>query len=113
MKNDRVRMFLDVKFKYPGDEEEHEESVWMPFPIFIEAVRKFFDSKLVGLDGTDNAIWNILVDLDCLDKLEDNEDIQEYCRELYKGTQFEEEDYEDWKDEYEMLHNLGEYAEEK
>lgn len=113
MKKNRVRMFMTVEFKYPGTEEVVKEDVYIPFPIFIEAVRKFFDSKLVGIDGTDNAIWNILVDLGCLDNLEDNEDIQEYCKEAYKGSEFEEEDFEDFKDEYEMLHNLGEYAEEE
>ena len=111
MKRDRVRMFMEVTFKY-GD-EEFKEDVWIPYPIFIEAVRKFFDQNMVGIDGTDNAIWNLLVDLDCLDKLEDNEDIQSYCKELYKGSSYEEEDYEEWKDEYEMLHNLGKYAEEE
>lgn len=109
-KSNRVSMLMEVTFKY-GDEEFKEE-VWIPFPIFVEAVRKLFDSKLVSLDGTDNAIWNLLVDLDCLDTLEDNSDIQEYCKELYKGSAFEEEDYLEWKDEYEMDHNLGEYANE-
>ena len=31
----------------------------------------------------------------------------EYCKELYKGTSFEEEDYEEWKDGYEFDHNLS------
>lgn len=110
MKKNRVNMFMEVIFKY-GD-EEYREDVYIPFPIFIEAVRKYFDLHLVTLDGTDNAIWNMLVDLDCLDNLEDNEDIQEYCKEMYKGTEYEEEDYEEWKDDYEMLHDLGPYAEE-
>lgn len=111
MKKDRINMLMDVTFKY-GDKEE-QTSVWIPFTVFINAVRKFADFSSVNLDGTDTAIWNFLVDLDCLDTLEDNENIMEYCRELYKGTSFEEEDYEEWKDDYEFDHNLGQYAEEE
>lgn len=110
MKKDRTGMFMDVTFKYPGDEKEYSESVYIPFPIFMQAVRKYCEDSMVTLDGTDNAVWNLLVDFGCLDNLEDDADIQEYCRELYKGTEYEEEDYEFWKDEYEMLHDLGEYA---
>ena len=111
MKKNRVNMFMEVTFKY-GD-EEFRDDVYIPFPILIEAVRKYCDSKLVGLDGTDNAIWNLLVDLKCIDELEYNEDIIEICKELYKGSEFEEEDYEEWKDNYEFDHNLGAYAEEE
>ncbi len=111
MKKNRISMFMEATFKY-GD-KEFKEDVYIPFPIFIGAIRKFFDSKLVGLDGTDNAIWNILVDLGCLDELEYNSDIQEYCKELYKGSEFEEEDYEEWKDNYELDNGLGKYSEEE
>lgn len=110
MDKDRIRMLMTVTFKYKDDNEEHEESVWIPYPIFMDAIRKYFESNMVTLDGTDTAIWNMLVELDCLDFLEDNETVMEYCRELYKGSVYEEEDYEAWVDEYEMLHDLGEYA---
>lgn len=110
MKKDRVKMLMEVTFKYGN--QEFEEDVWIPFPILINAIRKFFDMGLVKIDGTDNAIWNTFIELDCLDKIEDNKEIQDYCRELYKGSSFEEEDYEDWKDDYEFDHNLGQYAEE-
>ena len=111
MKKNRVDMFMEVTFKY-GDQEFKTE-VYIPYPIFVEAFRRYCDGHLVTVDGTDNAIWNLLVDLDCLYELESNEEIQELCKELYKDSIFEEEDYEDWKDEYEMDHNLGEYAEEQ
>lgn len=111
MKKNRTDMFMEVTFKY-GD-KEFEEDVYIPFPIFMEAFRRFCDGKLVTVDGTDNAVWNLLVDLDCLYELESNDDLQEICKELYKGSIFEEEDYEDWKETYEMDNNLGEYAEEK
>ena len=108
MKKNRVDMFMEVTFEYNG--EKFDTSVYIPFPICIEAFRRLCDNGLVTVDGTDNAIWNLLVDLGCLYELENNEDFQELCKELYKGSIFEEEDYEEWKDEYEMDHNLGEYA---
>lgn len=108
MKKNRISMFMDATFKY-GD-EEFETSVYIPFPIFVEAFRRYCDGKFVTIDATDNAIWNLLVDLNCLDSLESDEELQKLCQELYKGSIFEEEDYEVWKDEYEMDHNLGEYA---
>lgn len=103
-----------VNFTYPGEGGETEEAfVYVPYPICIEALRKFFASNLVTLDGKDNDIWNTLIDLglDMLD-LEDNDEFISICKELYAGSEFEEEDFEDWKDSYEMLHNLGEYAED-
>lgn len=111
MKNDRVRMFMDVTFKY-GD-KEFTTDVYIPFTIFIEAVRSYCESRMVTMDGTDTAIWNLLVDFNCLSELEDNSDILSKCRELYKGSAYEEEDYEEWKDEYEFDNNLGSYAEEE
>lgn len=35
----------------------------VPFDIFCDGIRKYFDDKLVTLDGTDNAIWNTMVEL--------------------------------------------------
>lgn len=107
MQKDRLSMFLEVSFKYPGDDKEYDYDVYMPFPIFIEAFRKLAEGyNMVTVDGTDNAIWNFLVDLDCIDTLEDSEDFLEICRELYKGSSFEEEDYEDFVDDYKMDHNI-------
>ena len=114
MKKDRTNVWMEVEFTYPGEGGETEStSVYVPFPILIEAVRKFFDSRLIKLDGKDNDIWNTFIDLgvDMYD-FEDNDELMDYCRELYKGSEYEEEDFEEWKDTYEMLHNLGEYAED-
>ena len=111
MKKDRVDILMDVEFKY--GEDKQEVTVYIPFPIFIQAVKRFSNlNNMVELDGTDNAIWNLLVDFGCIDNLENNEEIISYCKELYQGTSFEEEDYEEWKDDYEYDHNLGQYAEE-
>ena len=114
MKNDRTNASMYVNFTYPGEGGETEEtSVYVPYPIFMSALRKYFDARLINLDGKDNDIWNTFIDLgmDVYD-LEDNDEFIEYCKELYKGSDYEEEDFEDWKDTYEMMHNLGEYAED-
>ena len=102
-----------VDFTYPGEGGETEqEFVYVPYPVFMEALRKVFDANLVKLDGKDNDIWNLLIDLGFdFDKLEDHEEFINFCKELYKGSEYEEEDFEYWKDTYEMMHNLGEYAE--
>lgn len=111
MRENRIRMLMEVEFTY-GDFKDKVD-VWVPFPVFINAVRDYCDIRSVTLDGTDTSIWNLLVDLECVNKFEDDEDFVKKCVELYKGTEFEEEDYEMWKDEYEFDHNLGKYAEEK
>ena len=114
MKKDRTNVSMDVEFSYPGREDSTEtESVYVPFDILMQAIRKFFDFRLVTLDGTDTNVWNALVDLGFdFDELEDNEDVINYCRELYKGSSYEEEDFEYWKDDYELMNNLGAYAED-
>jgi hypothetical protein len=110
-KKDRTGYDLEVEFEYDGKKEK--VLVDIPFPIFIEAVRDYCMGRSVNMDGTDNAVWNLLIDFDCLDMFEDDKDFIEKCKELYKGSRFEEEDYEEWKDDYEFDHNLGKYAEEE
>lgn len=112
MKKDRTSIEMVVTFTYPGDEEKYTEFVDIPFPIVIEALRKYFDNNLVTLDGTDNAIWNTFVDLHLFDNIEYNDDFIDICKKLYAGSSFEEEDYEEWKDGYEFDHNLGEYKDQ-
>lgn len=114
MKNDRTNTSMYVSFTYPGEGGETEETmVYIPFSIYMTSLRKIFDANMVRLDGKDNDIWNLLVDLGFdFDNLEDNDDFIDYCRELYKGSEYEEEDFEDWKDTYEMMHNLGEDVED-
>ena len=115
-KNNRTDCLMYVEFNYNknGLDITEEESVYIPFPIFVEAFRKYADRyKMVGIDGTDNAIWNLLVDLDAISTLEDDNYFIELCKELYKGSEYEEDDYEYFCDEVEMLNEIGEYAVDK
>lgn len=109
MKKDRTNTLLDdVPFKY-GD-VEIKDSIWVPFEVFVEAIRQYFDDGLVTIDGTDNAIWNRFVDLEMIDKFEDNEDFMDVVKQVYMESSYYEEDLEDVIDDYEYDHDLGKYA---
>lgn len=66
--------YIYYKFEYRGYTENYSYEI--PFEKKIEAIRQYFDDRLVTLDGTDNAVWNSLVDFDgliddILDEMED------------------------------------------
>ena len=103
MRNNRVDMMIEVEFEYAGHKESAD--VWVPFEVFAKAARKWFDGKSVGLDGTDNAIWNALVDLNAIGALEDDKLFNELCAEEYKGTAYEEDDYAEWLEGYKEEHS--------
>lgn len=109
MRDNRTKMMMEVSFEYGG--ESFKEDVWVPFPIFVEAVRRLFDMNSVTLDGTDRSIWNLLVELNLIYELEDRREFIDLCRELYSGSAYEEEDYAEWRDEHEAEYGLGKYAE--
>ncbi len=92
-RRDRTGSLMEVELTKDGKTIQCD--VWIPFTIFVNAIREYFGKKLVDIDGTDNAIWNSFVDLGAIDKFEDDEDFLELCRNAYKGTEFEEEDIED------------------
>jgi hypothetical protein len=96
---DRVDAMMDVEFENDGKKET--VSVWVPFETFMTAVRKYFDVRLVTVDGTDSAIWNSLVDCEAIEGLLDNDEILGICADVYKGTKYEEADYSDWLEDLE------------
>ena len=69
-------------FEYNGYQEKYY-NYEIPFDALIEGIRTYFDNQLIKLDGTDNAIWNAFIDLDCLDIIVDTmEDwFLDYCKE--------------------------------
>lgn len=97
MRSNRIDAMMDVEFEKDGRKDS--VSVWIPFDTFMGAVRKYFDARLVTLDGTDSAVWNALVDCDAVGGLMDNDEILSICADNYKGTKYEEEDYSDWLDD--------------
>jgi hypothetical protein len=79
-------------FDYKGYEDKTYDYD-IPFDIFCDAIRDWFDKKNVTIDGTDNAIWNALNDLD--DGNNDifdvvNDDEQDYLRAKCKDLAYEE-----------------------
>ncbi len=81
--NNKTRFDILYKdFEYKGVKESFFYDI--PFDIFMEGVRTYFDNQLITLDGTDNDIWNAFVDLECLDNIyEAMEDwFKDRCRDL-------------------------------
>ena len=97
--------------KTTGEDVSFEYEV--PFEIFVGVVKEYFDSHYdVILDGRDNKIWNMLVDLgemvgaDIIQELIDNGDIQEDLREKVEEEakeKFDEMCEEEAEDEAEEL----------
>lgn len=86
------------KNKFTGNETDFDYEV--PDDIFMEEVRNYFDDKYsVKLDGKDNDIWNMLVDLndtydiDIIQDIADDKDVIEKLKkrlELDAHEKFEE-----------------------
>lgn len=56
--------YAHFKFKYPGKDKEEEFDYKIPDDIFMEALRDYVIKKYnVALDGTDNAVWNMVSDI--------------------------------------------------
>lgn len=84
----------------------------IPYDVFMEEVRNYFDRKYdIKIDGKDNDIWNMLVDLgeeynaDIIQDILDDKNVNESLKKkLEKDAKekFDElcqEEYEDDKDE--------------
>lgn len=101
MRKDRTEMLIDVVFESDGHSEE--VPVWVPFSVFVDAVRKYFFDHDVNLDGRDVSIWNAFVSLESIERFEDNDEFIGICRDLYMESEYKETDFEDWKDSLESL----------
>lgn len=79
---------VEFEFKNKLTQEDVSFEYEVSLEIFVEAIKEYFDSHYdVTLDGRDNKIWNMLVDLgemvneDLVQEFIDNEDIQDSLRE--------------------------------
>ena len=79
---------VEFEFKNKLTQEDVSFDYEVSLEIFVEAVKEYFDSHYdVTLNGRDNKIWNMLVDLgemvneDLIQEFIDNEDIQDSLRE--------------------------------
>lgn len=111
-KNNRTGFDMEVEFTHPETGETETSYVDIPFTIFIESLREFCEiRKEVVLDGTDTDVWNLFADIDgALEHFVDDEDFIEMCKEKYMNSYEYEEDFDDWKDDYDFEHDIGEYA---
>lgn len=111
-RDSRTGFDLEVTFTHPETGETQETYVYIPFEVYVEALRQYCANyKDVALDGTDNRIWNLFADIDgALDYFCEDEYFLDICRELYENSYEYEEDFEEWKDDYDMDHEIGVYA---
>ena len=88
---------IDYMFKSPDDETKE---IWfsydVPFYIYMDGVRAYFDTYDVNIDGTDNHIFNSLSSLGALKEIEDDEFFIDFLKEQCK-----EDAYEKFKEEFE------------
>lgn len=100
-KKDRSDFYIDYKFKFKDKKEEYF-SYNVPFEDYIAGVVAYFDVNEVGLDGTDNHIFNVLSGLGALDEIEDDEYFIDFVTEKCRAKaqeEFIEEKEEEEEDE--------------
>lgn len=92
---DKTNYNVYYDFSYKGISEDYSYDI--PFKSFMDAVRAYFDNQLIVLDGTNNAIWNALSDLEVLDTIFD-------VMEDWLKDECEEDAYEEFKEYVEYFY---------
>lgn len=83
--------YYDFEYKGKNDPFNYE----IPYEVFMNGVRTYFDNQMVTIDGKDNDIWNILAELDVLDDIFDT--MEDWFKEHCKEDAYEEyKEYIDW-----------------
>ena len=86
-------------FEYKGIKELFDYDI--PFDLFMEGVRRYFDNQMVTIDGKDSDVWNVLVELECLDYIFGT--MEDWFKEYCKDYAYEEyQDYVEWYYEDEL-----------
>jgi hypothetical protein len=89
--------YVDYMFKSPDNEtEEKYFSYNVPFDVYMEGVKVYFDVYDVSIEGTDGNVFNSLLGLDALKELEEVEFFVDFLKEKCK-----EDAYEKFKEEFE------------
>lgn len=90
---------LTYSFEYKGHKDD-SYFFEVPFEKFCDAIRHYFDARLVTLGGIDNAIWNAVVELgdDVLDTIF-------YDQEEWLKKECEEMAFEEFKDYLEIYND--------
>jgi len=87
MKNKSGYEVLFDEFEYKGHKSHYFYDI--PFEVFIEGVRAYFEQQMVTLDGKDTDIWNALSKYpEIFDDVED--EMVDWFKEHCKEDAFEE-----------------------
>lgn len=88
--------YIYYDLEYKGHQEDWCYDI--PFEKLMSAIRKWFDDKLINIDGTDTSVWNALNDLgrDTIDTIFD--DMEDWLKEQCAAEA--EEEFREWVDWY-------------
>ena len=105
---DRSDCSIEVEFTHPTTKETVKEDVYLPYDIYNEALEKFIDRKFdIIVDGKSSDIIHMLNFFDAdFWNMEHDDIFLEICAELYNESYYKEEDYEDWLEDYNYLHDI-------
>lgn len=94
MKSGITVTFDDLKYKINKDGNEYGFDYDVPYEDVIEGIEYYFDKvHMIKVDGKNNDIWNMCVQLDILDTITESdtfiERIKEMCHEDAKEAYLE------------------------
>jgi hypothetical protein len=95
----KTNYYMTFEFDYQGEKQQYDWN--MSFEAVCLAIRTYFDHNLVTLDGTDGAIWNLLLsdlNVDIFDLLE-----KDYVVDIV-FSKFKDEIMEDFQYEWDYDH---------
>lgn len=111
--NGRTQLLVYGKWVNPYTQKEEELSIWMPMECIDNNLSKYFEQAYNIEIKSLSDFYRFLdaLNLEVKD-LEAFPDLVEMCLQDYYKTKYYEEDKADALDEYEMMHDLGDYQEE-
>lgn len=80
--------YMDVTFEHDG--KQVKDLVEIPYEVFIDGVKKLFETKHVTIGGADNAIWNLLHELDILDSIGESPKFAVICRDIFTSDKYKD-----------------------
>ena len=105
---------MKVVFEHPETGEKEEVEVYIPDDVFYEAFVNYAHNFLdVDIDARTKDIIYMLAILEAnFDEIADSEPFLELCKERYEESPAKDEDFENWVEDYNFEHSLGDYADE-
>lgn len=103
----RTDYTMNVDFKYPGDDNTYEVIVNIPVSIFCEVFKSWFlSARSLLIEGTDGSIQELASSLCDIEDIVSDDYFWESCKDLYFKSSAYEEDYKEWKEEYEYDNDI-------